>query len=226
MTGLLFNLLPLVVGAAIGGPMWIIMVLLLLRSDHGVFKAAAFAAGATTVRLLQFALFNHVFRLVLDSGGEPEMGLMSAILLLLAGIVLLITAARTWFKETDPDAPPSRWMSAISRMPTAAAFGMAVVMMFLGFKQWVFTLSAIAVIDEAKMGKIGGLITYLLFIAAAQGLMLGPIIAGALAPARASKMVEAMLGWLERNSRAITTAVSLIFAVWFLWKSALGLAEN
>ena len=220
MTGLLLNLLPLVVGAAVGGPMWIIMALLLLRSDHGVYKAAAFAAGAITVRLLQFVLFSHIFDEVLESGGELEMGLMSAILLLLAGIVLLITAVKTWFKETDPDAPPSKWMAALSRISAPTAFGMAAVMMSLGFKQWVFTLSAIAVIDEAKMGIIGSLLIYLLFIAGAQSLMLTPIIASALAPAQSSKIVEAMLGWLERNSRTITIVVSLIFAVWFLSKSS------
>jgi hypothetical protein len=227
MTGLLLNLLPLVVGAAVGGPMWIIIALLLLRSDHGVFKAGAFATGAITVRLLQFVLFSRIFGEVLESsGGELEMGLMSSILLLLAGIVLLITAVKTWFKETDPDAPPSKWMAAVSRMSAPKAFGMAAVMMCLGFKQWVFTLSAIAVIDEAKMGKIGSMLTYLLFIATAQGLMLASIIASALAPAQSSKIVEATLGWLERNSRTITIVVSVIFGVWFLSKSALELLAH
>ncbi|HEV2435999.1 MAG TPA: GAP family protein, partial [Verrucomicrobiae bacterium] len=152
-------------------------------------------------------------------GGQLEMGLMSAILLLLAGIVLLITAVKTWFKETDPDAPPSKWMAALNRMPASGAFGMAAVMMFLGFKQWVFTLSAIAVIDEAEAGKIASVLIYLLFIVAAQALMLAPIIASALAPAQSSKIVGAMLGWLERHSRAITIVVSLFFAVWFISKS-------
>jgi hypothetical protein len=214
------NLAPLVIGAAVGGPMWIIMALLLLRSDHGVSKAAAFAAGAITVRLLQFVLFSRIFGAVLDSGGESELDLMSSILLLLAGIVLLITAVKTWFKETDPDAPPSKWIAALNRISAPAAFGMAVVMMFLGFKQWVFTLSAIAIIDEAEMGKIGSVLAYVSFIAAAQSLMLAPIIASALAPSQSSKIVGGMLGWLERNSRAITIAVSLIFGLWFLSKSA------
>ena len=200
--------------------MWIIMTLLLLRGDRGVSRAAAFATGAMTVRLLQFVLFSRIFGAVLNSGGESELDLMSSVLLLLAGIVLLITAVKTWFKETDPEAPPSKWMAAIGRVSAPMAFGMAVVMMSLGFKQWVFTLSAIAVIDEAKLGKIAGVIAYLLFIAAAQSLMLAPIIAGSLAPAQSSKIVEAMLSWLERNSRAITVGVSLVFAVWFLSKSA------
>lgn len=217
---ILVNLVPLVIGAAVGAPMWVIMTLLLLRSDRGLVKAAAFAAGAITVRVLQFVLFSRIFGKVLKSGGESELGLMSSILLLLAGIVLLITAVKTWFKETDPEAPPSKWLAALGRVSAPVAFGMAVVMMFLGFKQWVFTLSAIAIIDEANLGKIASVLAYVLFIAAAQSLMLAPIIASAVAPAGSSKIVAAMLGWLERNSRAITIAVSLIFAVWFLSKSA------
>lgn len=217
---ILVNLVPLVIGAAVGGPMWIIMTLLLLRSDHGVTRAGAFAAGAFTVRLLQFVLFSRIFGRVLNSGGEAELGLMTSILLLLAGIVLLVTAAKTWFKETDPEAPPSKWMAALERVSAPVAFGMAVVMMLLGFKQWVFTLSAIAIIDEANLGRIASVVAYVLFIAAVQSLMLAPIIASAVAPAKSSKTVVAMLGWLERHSRAITIGVSLIFAVWFLFKSA------
>lgn len=200
--------------------MWIVMTLLLLRSDHGVSRAAAFASGAITVRLLQFVLFSRIFGKVLNSSGESELGLMSSILMLLAGIILLITAVKTWFKESDPEAPPSRWMAALGRVSAPVAFGMAVVMMFLGFKQWVFTLSAIAIIDEANLGRIASVVTYLLFIATVQSVMLAPIIASAVAPAQCSKIIAVMLGWLERNSRAITIGVSLIFAVWFLSKSA------
>lgn len=223
---ILTNLVPLVIAAAVGGPMWIVMTLLLLQSDRGVSKAAAFAAGAMTVRLLQFVLFSRIFGVVLNSGGESELSLMSSILLLLGGIALLITAVKTWFKETDPEAPPSKWIAVIGRVPAPVAFGMAVVMMSLGFKQWVFTLSAIAVIDEANLGKIASVLAYLLFIVAAQSLMLTPIIVGALAPTESSKTVGTLLAWLERNSRAITIAVSLIFAVWFLSKSAAGLLEH
>jgi len=216
---MLADLVPLVIGAAVGGPMWVVMTLLLLRSHHGVSRAAAFAAGAITVRLLQFVLFSRIFGVVLNSGGEAELRLMSSILLLLAGIVLLITAAKTWFKEADPEAPPSKWVAALGKVSAPVAFGMAVVMMFLGFKQWVFTLSAIAVIDEANLGKIASVLSYILFIAAAQSLMLAPIIASAFTPAQSSKMVTRMLAWLERHSRAITIVVSLIFGIWFLSKS-------
>ena len=217
---ILVNLVPLAIGAAVGGPMWIVMTLLLLRNDRGVSKAAAFAAGAFAVRFLQFALFSRIFGAVLKSGGEAELAAVSSVLFLLAGIILLITAVRTWFKETDPEAPPAKWIDAIGRVSEPVAFGMAMLMMFLAFKQWVFTLSAIAIIDEAKLGKLASVIAYLLFVVAAQSLMLAPIIVSARGTAQSSKTIAAMLGWLERNSRAVTIVVSLIFAVWFLSKSS------
>ena len=43
------------------------MVLFLLRSEGGLLKAAAFAAGAIIVRLVQGILFGYVFGKSADS---------------------------------------------------------------------------------------------------------------------------------------------------------------
>ena len=53
----LINLLPLIFGAAVL-PLWIIAALLLVRGEGGVLKAAAFAAGAMMLRVLQGILFG------------------------------------------------------------------------------------------------------------------------------------------------------------------------
>ena len=58
------------IGAAVAGPMLTILTLLLLRVEGGLIKAAAFAAGAMTVRLLQMILFGYVFATGDDAGGE------------------------------------------------------------------------------------------------------------------------------------------------------------
>jgi hypothetical protein len=82
---LLINLLPLVVGAAVL-PLWIIPALLLLRSEGGVLKAAAVAAGAMTVRVSQGILFGYVFDTAADtSGGESKF--ITSTLLLVVGIL-------------------------------------------------------------------------------------------------------------------------------------------
>jgi Sap, sulfolipid-1-addressing protein len=221
------SLLPLIVGASIGCPAWLIVALILLRGKRGVAKATAFAAGVIAVRTLQFALFGRLFGTIASANGQDVFDLIPSTLLLVAGLVLVITAVRTWWcKEEDSDAPPPRWMTVLGAMSTPVAFGMAVVLMFVAIKQWVFTLSAIAVIDDAYLSKLETILAYLFFIVMAQLLMLAPIISSAVAPLYSARMREIVLRWLERNSRVITIVVSLAFGAWFLSKGVTGLVAH
>jgi hypothetical protein len=227
MLTVIASLLPLIFGASLGCPAWLIVNLILLRSKRGMVKATAFAAGVITVRTLQFALFGRLFGTIASANGEDVFDLIPSTLLLVAGLVLVITAVRTWWcKEEDSDAPPPRWMTALGAMSTPAAFGMAVALMFVGLKQWVFTLSAIAVIDDAYLSKLETMLAYLFFILTAQSLMVAPIISSVVAPAYSARMVGIVLRWLERNNRLITIVVSLAFGAWFLSKGATGLVAH
>ena len=222
MGAVIVYLLPLIVGAALL-PTWIILALFLLRGEGGVRKALAFAAGPMTVRLAQGVLFGYVFGTAADVYGESGSNLITSTLLLVVGIVMLITALMKWRKEEDPDAPPPKWMAILGGLSALQAFGIGALLMALDVKQWVFTLSAIAVIEEAQLSHIGNVLTYLLFVVAAKSLVLAPILVSAVAPTQAARMLDAMQGWLERNSRVIVTAVLLIFGVWLLWKGINGL---
>ena len=222
MDAVIVYLLPLIVGAALL-PAWIIIALFLLRGEGGVRKALAFAAGAMTVRLVQGVLFGYVFGTAADAYGESGSNLITSTLLLVVGIVMLISAVTKWRKEEDPDAPPPKWMAILGGLSALQAFGVGALLMALSIKQWVFTLSAIAVIEQAQLSHTGNVLTYLFFVVAAQSLVLAPILVSAVAPAQSTKMLDAMQGWLERNSRVIVIAVLLIFGVWLLWKGIAGL---
>jgi hypothetical protein len=222
MDAVIVYLLPLVVGAALL-PTWIILALFLLRGEGGVRKALAFAAGAMTVRLVQGILFGYVFGTAADVYGESGSNLITSTLLLVVGIVMLITALMKWRKEEDPDAPPPKWMAILGGLSALQAFGVGALLMALDVKQWVLTLSAIAVIEQAQLSHTGNVLTYLLFVVAAQSLVLAPILVSAVAPTQAARMLDAMQGWVERNSRVIMIAVLLVFGVWLLWKGIAGL---
>ncbi|MGB7161146.1 MAG: GAP family protein [Tepidisphaeraceae bacterium] len=213
------SLLPLIIGAAVL-PVWIVMTLLMLRGEGGVLKATAFATGAMTVRLVQGILFGAVFG---ASGNPVQEQFIVSTLSLVVGIVLLTGVARSWMREVDPDAPPPRWMTALGEMSPLTAFGIATLMLVIDVKQWIFTLSAIAVIDEAQVSRAVGVVAFLVFTVAAQGLVLAPVAACILMPARSARMLDAAQAWLERNSRAMTMTVSLVFGVWFSWKGISGL---
>jgi len=218
----LINLLPLIFGAAVL-PLWIIAALLLVRGEGGVLKAAAFAAGAMMLRVLQGILFGYVIDAAADANGGGGSNLIASTLLLVAGILLWITAIRKWRTEDDPDAPPPRWTVTLGGLSWPKAFGVGALWMAIAVKQWVFTLSAIAVIDEAKLGRAGSVLAYFVFVLAAHSLVLAPVVVSAVAPARSAKLLNAMYCWLERRNRVITIAVSSIFGVWFLGKGIAGL---
>ena len=222
MGAVIVYLLPLVVGAALL-PVWIILALFLLRGEGGALKAAAFAAGAMMVRLVQGLIFGYVFGTAADTYGESGSNLITSTLLLVVGIVMLISAVKKWRKDADPDAPPPKWMAILSGLSALKAFGIGALLMALSIKQWVFTLSAIAVIEQGELSRAGNVVTYLFFVLAAQSLVLAPILVSAVAPVQAAKLLDAIQGWLERNNRAIVIAASSIFGVLFLWKGIAGL---
>jgi len=90
-------------------------------------------------------------------------------------------------------------------------------------QQWVFTLSAIAVIEEAQVSPAANVLAFLFFGLLAQSLVLAPILVSAAAPTQSAKLLDAAQSWLERHNRVIVIAVSLIFGLWFLWKGISGL---
>lgn len=221
MNSVLVGLLPLIVGAAVV-PIWIIMVLFLLRSEGGLLKATAFAAGAIIVRLVQGILFGFVFGASADAGGGDS-SLIISTLLLVAGILMLITAFKQWRKEDDPDAPPPKWMAAISRLSAAKAFGLGALLIAIAAKQWVFTLSAIGVIGVAQLSRPGSVVAFLFYVFAAESLVLAPIIVYGVVPTRSANTLETAQNWLEQHNRPIVITISTIFGVLFLWKGVTGL---
>ena len=222
MGAVIVYLLPLVIGAALL-PASIILALFLLRGEGGVRKALAFAAGALLVRLVQGVIFGYVFDTAADTYGESGSNLITSTLLLVVGIVMLISAVKKWRKDADPDAPPPKWMATLSGLSALKAFGVGALLMAVSIKQWFFTLSAIAVIEQAQLSRAANMLTYLFFVLAAQSLVLAPILVSAVAPVQSTKLLDAIQGWLERNNRAIVIAASSIFGVWFLWKGIAGL---
>jgi hypothetical protein len=220
MGGVFIELVPLIVGAAVL-PVWIIMTLFLLRSDGGAMKATAFVAGAAAVRLVQGVIFGFVLGTA-DQGGD-ESGAIVAVLLLVAGIAMLITAVKKWRKEEDPDAPSPKWMAMLQSLSALKAFAMGALLMALALKQWVFTLSAIAIIEQAGAGLAPSVLAFLAFVLGAQLLVATPIAAYAIAPSATGRLLDAAQNWLERYERVILTAVSFIFGLWFLWKGLAGL---
>ena len=222
MNNIFLELLPIIVGAAVV-PLYPIIVLLLLQSENGLGKSVAFVSGGVAMRLAQGVLFGVVLGAAMAANGQDGQQLIASTLLLVIGILLLVTAFKKWRKEEDPDDPPPKWMASISSLSGARAVGTGALFVSIAVKQWVFTLSAISIINEAGLERPLSIGFYLLYITLTQTLVLPPILFYAIAPERAAKPMQAAQSWLERNNRVIVTRVSFIFGLWFSYKGITGL---
>jgi hypothetical protein len=220
MAAVLVELVPLILGAMLA-PVWVIIVLLLLASPPGLPKAGAFVLGITLTRLAQGLIFSILFSAASDAddGKSP----IVSILLLLVGILLLVTAVRKWRKEEDPDDPPPQWMSSIEQTSPLKALGLGALLIAIGPKMWVFTLSALGIISASELGLAGGLAVYLAYVVLAQSLLLIAILIVALAPKASTAILQRALNWLKAYNRPISITVALIFGVYFTWDGAMGL---
>lgn len=222
MNDVFFELLPLMLGAALV-PLYPILVLLLLLGEGGLRKAIAFVAGMLAMRLVQGVLFGWVFGAAAEAYPDDGPQIIASTLFLVIGILLLVTAAKKWRKQPDPDDPPPQWMAALAGMPPLKALGAGAGVITIDVKQLVFTLAAIDVIAGAELGGAASAGLYLFFALATQTLVLLPILVFAVAPQQAVKPLRAVQGWLERHNRPIMIGVSLVFGLWFLVKGVTGL---
>lgn len=218
MTKTLIELLPMILGSALV-PIWIILMLLILRSPNGVIKGTAFVTGATLFRVSQGIAFGYLFGAA-DAVGEESTGPSPVIatLLLVLGVLLLITALKTYRNEPDPDDPPPKWMTMMDGASTVKVFGLGVLLTAAAAKMWVFTLSAIGIIKDAALGDARGITTFLIYVLAAESLLLLPLMICIVAPTRSQNLLKQTADWLAAYNRPITIAVSLIFGGLFAWK--------
>jgi threonine/homoserine/homoserine lactone efflux protein len=221
MLSVLGQLLPLILGAVLA-PLWVIIVLLMLASPGGVAKATAFVLGMTLTRAAQ----GLIFGLVLGATAEDDPGgksLVASTLLTVVGILLLAAAVRKWRKEEDPDEPPPKWMQSLDQTSPLKALGLGALMVAVGPKLWVFTLSAISVISAAGLTQAGAIAAFAAYVVLAQILLIAAILVAVVAPQGSQATLQRAIRWLNDYNRPISVTVAVIFGIYFTWSGVQGL---
>ena len=204
MAETIIKLIPLIIGSAVV-PLEIMMVILLLNSpSQGLAKAIFLVAGMTTIRLLQGIIFGLILFQVENSGKSPVV----STLLLVLGIFLLITAYKQWRNEVDADDPPPKWMVMLDTLTLHKAFGMGTGLVLINGKFWVFTMSAIGIIEEAQLGQPSSTVAYLIFMLLTQSLLLLVIAARMITPEQSKSIIGTLSAWLYVLSSAFSSAGS------------------
>jgi hypothetical protein len=217
MTELWGSLIPLAIASAVL-PVQIAITILLLQAPGGRATALAWVGGMTVVRLAQWVVFALILERAVDDG-EPGTSAVEGALLLIVSVVFLVSAARKLAKQPDEDAPPPRWMTAVSGITPGRGFLMGAGVVALSAKLWAFTLGAIGAIADAGLGAAGGLAAYVVFVLIAEAIHLAAIGLAFVAPDRAKVVLGSVSGALERHSRTVMIGLGLVFGAWFLARS-------
>lgn len=221
MTSVLINLLPLIIASAIY-PVGLILNTVLLMGENGIAKSAAFISGVTTARLIQGVLFGLVFAAATTAEGDSSTpSLIGSTLMLVIGLVLIITAVKTYRNEPDPDAPPKGL--TLDSVKPAKVFLIGAGWVMVAVTLWLFTLEALAMIYEANLAPTENVIAYLVYALGCVLLMLIPLLMCVVAPEPSKAVLGKVRAWMDKHNRAITIVISSVFGALFLYKGITGL---
>jgi hypothetical protein len=222
---LLMQLLPLIIGTAVV-PSIIILVILFLQSDRGLLKASAFVGGMVSWRLFMLTIFVYYSFIFanLFSLRIPER--LHFALLSLLGIILMIVATYLLMKKRNTSGTSPNLLKVIDRSNAPMAFALGVVLMAIGLKHYIFMIGAMQ--DLERSGILGArwTLAMILFIVAAELLVLIPILIYLLMPDRSEAILGSFKNLLDKYSSTITITFCYVVGIFFLWRAFMLLQQG
>jgi len=212
MSSVWSELLPLALACMLVPVQWTLTILLVRTSP---LRALAFVLGNVTVRLLQGVLFFLLIPEPSDAETAPSAGV--AWLLLVVGLLLLAKAVRSLAKGApDEDAPPPHWIESAGTMSAGRAYLLGAGLLAIGAKFWVFTMSAVAVLDTADLPTSTAVLSYVAFAFLAVLPPLAVIVLAVVVPTRSAALLDSVSSWLTRHTSTIVIGICLVVGIWFV----------
>jgi hypothetical protein len=212
MLGLLGELIPIGLFLALG-PTRIISTLLLLTSAQPMRNALAFLAGVASVYLvvgcITLVFFGRALRSITASTAIVDA------ILVVAGLFLLVYAAKSLFKAPAPDAPPPGWMRRITSISAGQAFLFG-ILLTCSIKYLLIFLSGVTLIYETGLSLGLTVIALLALITLALLGQIIPIVLFAAHSQRPRVQLSALIELINRHNRVIMIGFSLVLGIIFL----------
>jgi threonine/homoserine/homoserine lactone efflux protein len=204
------DILPLAVAVAIF-PVPIIAVVLVLGSDRGTPKGAAFVLtwciGLSAVGGIALLLAGGA-----DASDEGEPATWVNVLLLGLGLLLLAAAVRQWRSRPSggEETPTPVWMRAIDEFTIAKAGGAGFALSALNPKNLLLTVAAAAEIAEVGLSAGRQVVLLLGFVLVASAGVLTPLVLALALGDRSRELLEGLRGWMARYNAVIMGLLFLL----------------
>ena len=204
------DILPLAVAVAIF-PVPIIAVVLVLGSDRGTAKGAAFVL-TWCIGLSAVGGIVLVFAGAAGASDEGEPATWVNVLLLGLGLLLLAAAVRQWRGRPSggEETPTPGWMRTIDEFTIAKAGGAGFALSALNPKNLLLTAAAAAEIAEVGLSAGQQVALLLGFVLVASAGVLTPLILALALGDRSRELLEGLRGWMARYNAVIMGLLFLL----------------
>jgi len=213
------DLLPVLLAMMIS-PARTLAVIILLHTPRSTSTALSYVVGMISAMMIQGAAFGAAMSLVglTSADRTSDLSVFVGTLFVVGSVVLFAGAFKI---AAAPKAGGGSLASALERLEhidPSGAFKIGFGWIFASPKQWVFVLTAVAVIFTAQLRTVASLTNYLVFTLLVQLAYLVIIGGYAVARDRVGPVLDAIFGWIKANLR--TTAIGLFtgFGLVFLIK--------
>jgi threonine/homoserine/homoserine lactone efflux protein len=136
---------------------------------------------------------------------------------------MLVGASKFIFQEEDDGKPPPAWLKKIEQFTPREAFSTGIGWLMISPKQWVFVLTAVAVIFTANLTMAASLANYFVFTLLVQTVYFLILIISLTMPERSAKILDTLFLWLKSHFRSVVIVMFSLFGLFFLIKGLTGL---
>ena len=213
------DLVPVLLAMMIS-PARTLAVIILLHTPRSTTTALSYVLGMISAMMIQGAGLGAAMSIVglTSADRSSDLSIFVGALFVVSSVVLFAGAFKI---AAAPKAGGGSLASALERLEhigPSGAYKIGFGWIFASPKQWVFVLTAVAVIFTAQLPTAGSLTNYLLFTLLVQLAYLFIIGGYSVARERVSRVLDVAFGWMKTNLR--TTAISLFagFGLVFLIK--------
>jgi hypothetical protein len=225
MSDMWINLLPVLFAMMIS-PARTLAVLLLLHTPRSTVTALSYVLGMVSAMMVQGAALGAAMSLIGLTGSDrsADLSIFVGALFLVGGVILLAGAFKFATAPAGGGGSLASALEKLEHLGPSGAFKIGFGWIFASPKQWVFVLTAVAVIFTADLRPIGSLANYLVFTLLVQLAYLVIIGLYAVARDRVSPALDAVFEWIKGHLRASAIGLFAGFGLIFLVKGLSALA--
>ena len=213
------DLLPVLFALMIS-PARTLAVIILLHTPRSTSTALGYVGGMVSAMMVQGAGFGAAMSLVglTSDDRSGDLSVLVGALFLVGGIILLAGAFKIASAPKSGGGSLASLLERLEHIGPAGAYKIGFGWLFASPKQWVFVLTAVAVIFAADLRAVGSLTNYLIFTLLVQAAYFVIIGGFALAEERVGRGLDAVFGWIRAHLRPTAIGLFAGFGIIFLVK--------